>query len=94
MEYCSRCKYRDKREHEEPCAGCIHNAVENFKPMTNADRIRAMTDEELADFMYDTATGNECCICGYKEGWHCKKESDKPCSDGVLTWLKAEVGCE
>lgn len=26
------------------------------QPMTNADRIRAMSDEELADFMEDTAT--------------------------------------
>ena len=65
-----------------------------FKPKTNADRIRSMTDEELTEFLYDTATVNECCICGFKEGWRCTKKENETCHDGVLRWLKSEVGCE
>lgn len=39
----------------DPCPG--YEKCQHFKPyhMTNADRIRAMTDEELATFIY-TAT--------------------------------------
>lgn len=32
----------------------------NQEPVTNADRIRAMTDEELADLISDTV---DCCVC-------------------------------
>ena len=55
MDSCSRCKYRYKRENEVPCVGCIHNAVDNFKPMTQGDKIRSMSDEELAIFLHDYA---------------------------------------
>ena len=35
------------------CDGCIHDESlkDRFEPMTNADRIRGMTDEELAKFL-------------------------------------------
>lgn len=103
MAKCKNCKHLkiDSSIEKKICflIGEIGNPDEEiscacYKHATNADKIRGMSDEELAEFMYDTATGNECCICGYKEGWYCKKESYKPCSDGVLNWLKSEVGCE
>ena len=36
-------------------ATCVECGLsrKNFKPITNADRIRAMTDEELAEFIRD-----------------------------------------
>lgn len=51
--------------------------------MTNADKIRAMTDEELAEFiecdpMYD--------ICPHD----CYDDLDRPCNVCVLGWLKQE----
>ena len=48
---CKGCAYVSRGEHEEPCAKCAQNASDNYKRMTNADRIRAMSDEELADFI-------------------------------------------
>lgn len=64
-QYMCKCK--------QPCAEII--------PMTNADRIRAMTDEELAIEMF---VGMECgaCPCAGKcgNGSHCK--------DTILEWLK------
>ena len=35
------------------------------KPMTNADRIRAMTDDELKKFL---CSNTQCRVCKY-EGW-------------------------
>ena len=59
-------------------------------PMTNADRIRAMSDEELAKFLCDISTA-ECCdrscpargICGFED-------------NGMIKWLKqpAEEGAD
>lgn len=46
------------------------------KPVTNADRIRAMTDEELAETMLD------CFVAFYEVEWT-KKD--------ILDWLKQEA---
>ena len=48
---CKGCAYVSHGEHEEPCIKCTQNASDNYKRMTNADRIRTMNDEELADFI-------------------------------------------
>ena len=37
---------------KEECDMCN---IKYYEPITNADRIRAMTDEELADFLQDVA---------------------------------------
>lgn len=57
-------------------------ACPSYKRMTNADRIRAMTDEELAKWL---CTEIGCCNCNYLF-------SDK-CDNGNawLDWLKQEV---
>ena len=38
-------------EPEDTALVCVDRVI--GKPMTNADRIRAMTDEELAEFLWD-----------------------------------------
>ena len=48
---CKGCAYVSRGEYEIPCIKCAQNASDNYKRMTNADRIRAMSDEELADFL-------------------------------------------
>ena len=45
-------------EPEDTALVCVDRVI--GKPMTNADRIRAMTDEELAEFLYQV---------GYDNGW-------------------------
>lgn len=46
---CKTCKYSTP-DGVFVCDGCIHepNLRERYEPMTNADHIREMTDEELA----------------------------------------------
>lgn len=51
FESCDKCKYNEKSETEYPCNQCVHNATDKFKPMTRADKIRSMSDEELAEFL-------------------------------------------
>lgn len=73
------CAYINDNPHED-----IERDCEDYIPMTNADRIRSMTDEELLDFI--------CSIETYDEG------SAKTIEGGVAMcsvtevehWLKAE----
>lgn len=51
-------------------------------PKTNSDRIRQMTDEELADIMQ-----GQCACCAYQLTGCTEKE----CKDGAYEWLKQEV---
>jgi hypothetical protein len=61
------------------------------QPKTNADRLRSMTDEELATFLVQTMT---CTACRDMHGGECPKPKDykeKKCSDMILDWLKEEA---
>lgn len=51
------------------------------KPPTNADRIRAMSDEELAWFY-----ANKIALC-----YGCESSTIEDCAKCVLDWLKQEV---
>ena len=58
--------------------------VESDK-QTNADRIRRMSDEELAEWIN---TKNTCEQCAYEPESVCMKG---PCTKGVLKWLQSEA---
>lgn len=51
-------------------------------PQTNADRIRAMSDDELADFI------NNHNICNIRTSYDCKISYCGVCSQCVLDWLQ------
>ena len=61
----------------ETIIDCYQDGPKAEKPKTNADRIRAMSDEELADFFWkiENATRNDHALG--KDGW--------------LDWLRQEV---
>lgn len=83
-EDCPHCVFEKT---EANCRGCFEGSHYKPKPITNADRIRAMTDEELADFLWsigsNPVTGNYYLngkllfFCGNGNGW--------------LDWLRQEV---
>ena len=52
---------------------------------TNADRIRSMSDEELADKM----SGFGCCVCPLC--FPLCNEVGTSCKDAILKWLKKAV---
>ena len=82
MNKCDKCKYPyDIRKW--PCEDCLQGDRFEQKPSTNADRIRAMSDEELAGFIvrpYDLP------------GWceTCGPHSAANCVNCWLDWLRQE----
>ena len=55
-------------------------------PKTNADRIRAMSDEELAKWL---SNKTECQYCSVRSEW-CT-ESEASCRTNWLDWLRQEA---
>ena len=72
---------------KEHCAVAGCSRYEKRLKLTNAERIRNMTDEELAEFIAIQHT--ECCYC--KIVTDCFEQNDGDCSKAWLEWLKQEV---
>lgn len=92
-EECKSCKNARKGRYEYPCNCCkriwIHE-TDRFEPQTNADRIRNMTDDELAEFMTGDALRTiNCCDCDEPESKYGSCIGD--CKNPWLKWLQAEV---
>lgn len=93
---CVGCKYENESPDSKYCLGCKQNAIDKYTPMTNADRIRSMSDEELAKFIRAV----ECCShyggdCGFPfcpsmEGNLCNGIKEKT-HKYILDWLQSEV---
>lgn len=91
MGRCDDCKRTDIK----CCTTCARNGAtcnvwhkcgedcKEYKKQTNADRIRNMTDEELAEFI------NRKIACDCCSAKHCN--SDERCEVDILQWLKSEV---
>ena len=74
------CQHNSNSRDDEPCCRCDSR-------QTNADRIRNMSDEELAEFLAYNAYCEECYVekddsCCYPDGT-CKKKH--------LDWLQSEA---
>ena len=69
--YCKADCVRRGEHREKECKG--------YMPMTNADRIRAMTDEEMSEFLCSIT---ECGICEWCGLDGC----------GLLKWLQQPAG--
>lgn len=54
--YCFTCKHENLSVESAPCEGCFDGSASKWFPRTQADRIRAMSNEELAYFLYETET--------------------------------------
>lgn len=88
IQTCTKCKNYDISISDEPCRECQKafrrgegkpNFISSF---TNADRLRSMTDEELAEWLpFKTGACNMNEKCG----------NDYTCDACWLDWLKQEV---
>lgn len=100
---CDTCKYDLFRlcgeEDKTPCDDCYNGNPptkwepgENYEPMTKADRIRAMTDEELADFMARRNV-TESCLRLADEGYTPTEEQKQVLYDSLypvwMEWMQA-----
>jgi len=58
--------------------------------LTNADRIRSMSDEELAEYIFDLGNCSEYCYghCAYQDDCATKGLDHDTCIKGVIDWIK------
>ena len=87
---CKLCKYENCSMESKECIGCKQNSVDKYKRMTNADRIRSMSDEELAEFIVGL---NDHCLAGIGL-CDCSKENkgcSEICESKTRKWLQSEV---
>ena len=66
---CKGCKYEQCEDDSKYCNGCKQNAVDKYTRITNADRIRSFSDEELAEWLTsitDDAQSDAMTKCNYQ----------------------------
>lgn len=73
------------KKYNEQMGNYIAKLARESKPLTNGDRIRGMTDEELAEFMSDVG---DCYCCPAYSRCHRKGMS---CHNALIDWLKSPV---
>lgn len=92
MKSCENCRYRAIDENALPCCACIELGpdLSGWVGLTNADRIRGMTDEELAEWTLREPFVGYFAFCppGTKDGGDCPTS---PCEQCWLDWLKSPV---
>ena len=78
---CWRCKFNKE------CDGLKIRSCKDFLPRTNGDRLREMTDEELAAFLTDIE------VKANKYGYEAADGApdEYPLPEDWLAWLKQEV---
>lgn len=94
--YCGKCEFVKNDLDAEPCRSCIEDynngvtppffRVKKSKPMTNYERIKSMSVEEIVDFINKNY---KCRKCAYYN-----KCCDSNCESGIKLWLEAEVSDE
>jgi hypothetical protein len=86
---CPNCKFELYEADEIPCKDCGIDDREYWqpKPKTNADRIRAMSDEELMQLLFTKIScGHICSFC--VPTMRTERKCDGHCRNGVLKWLQ------
>jgi len=85
---CADCKNTDCGNSGTGLTVAACSGFSNPKPTTNADHIRAMTDEELSKFTHSLK--NKCGDCPVaKSNVFCS--TFPTCKDAWLAWLKQEA---
>ena len=82
----------DSYEHYRAAEDFARRFIDHSKPKTNADRIKAMSDEELAEFLTHINPTN-CQDCAFSHGWRCQPDRDdysdfEKCKEGRKRWLQ------
>lgn len=62
----------------------VENGIIGFLKKTNADKIRVMSDEELAEFLLHF---KHCDICDEQLEMYCTEE----CNKNIINWLQSEA---
>lgn len=101
MKLCKDCRNRGKKRNCKFYTD-VSNYAERCKDfeeikLTNADRVRSMSDEELAQMI---TSGELCAICPFCKYYgtdSCYLENEdahKNCDSGIIEWLRSEAEAE
>lgn len=60
---CKGCRYEKEPADSKHCIGCLQNATDKYVKMTNYDRIKNMSVEEIADMLEDSSFVFNCTKC-------------------------------
>ena len=87
---CVGCKYESQSQHLEPCISCDGTKTgDHYNRITHGDKIRSMSDEELAEFIVGLS---EHCLAGIGE-CDCSNEVNpccEVCEKVVRKWIQSE----
>lgn len=89
MTNCTDCRYQENMC-KWPCDDCVKGDKWEKRPLTNADKIRAMTDEELAEYLIVDVE----CGVARRVGRSISNEEINHVLQATLNWLKQEVTAE
>ena len=81
----------DSEEHYKATQDFARKLIDHAKPTTNADRIRAMSDEAIAEYVCRNSINTLCdIICGGECNAIAtlKKSGDWACKEIVMKWLQ------
>lgn len=96
--YCAKChkwqKWLNKTEVKLFNADMQNQDVKKQIKQSNADRIRSMSDEELAEFIHEQFMNGDCRFCPFRPHEY-GRENRKECLNGsckgtALKWLQSE----
>lgn len=102
--HCGNCaNHREEtNQFSEECGKCVSARLKNGEitdpshwralPQTNADRIRTMSDEELAKFLADEIPHGDCCGCDLECATFEGDKFENSCHNAFYRWLKQPVG--
>lgn len=79
---CKGCRYENYGAESPACTGCKQNSIDKYSKMTNGDKIRAMSNKELAMAI----------MCPYDMSEPLPESCTfKGCIECSEEWLKKEV---
>ena len=94
---CKGCKYESQSQHLEPCISCDGTKTgDHYKKITHGDKIRAMSDGELAELLYSFQNledklkfckNKDVCTDILDDG---KEIPDNMCKECLVEWLQSE----
>ena len=87
--YCTEDGYCKKYSDERVISWCVQGPCKDEKP-SNADRIRAMTDEEMAEWITELT---DCAVYPYTRKDDPCISIGQTCAASWLCWLKQEAQC-
>lgn len=96
MADCRNCEFGGRPSYEWPCNICTVGSAFKPKPKltTNADRIRAMSDEELADFIGGIYTLDRDAWGDYDPCVVVEQSVKIRDKEDMLDWLRSPAGGE